>query len=574
MKKESEKNVKTSFAEMDDDFLDSRFNPEYIKIFQDSIDDFESLLIKRNYEIPVHFYGKFDEKSKQVIQNLVNKLFVNAQKFSLGLQYKDPEVNFFTQSYWETTAKEHTKRIKNLPASRINWNNDIPFIELIIPEKITSGEEAIKTVRLLISKIFGKLFFEEHVPKKHAFRQQTDEDNIERFDLIEKIHFCRLIDQYDETTLSRFCKIGKQFHLKGAKAQEYGKREFYKELTKNAENSNRSYTNMLEDIFIKNLAVFKNNPEGFFDNLSDKIFSLMRQSTVILPYDVEKFRSLRQNRQWNIFHALDERLQLILNCIDELVDCRESLINADKNNPMADRLSESWLNALNERHIQLKKKGFAKSFLINGAKLSPKQQKELEQFPFWIWRYCRPEALKSGKNPVQKCMDQYKNSIYQKLYELSLRLITCVKALRSNRVERFSKCVDYQRMKSIFAWLEIRKPTIADLHFGCMVATQLSKNINKNQSSKKDALKQFELGWSYFISFAMVHQYFLKADQKTKQNQKRSDQFFFFDIKIRPGSPSESALFSNFGIIDRNIQKQRLLYRTSHHSIDEGSADS
>ena len=51
-----------------------------------------------------------------------------------------------------------------------------PLISIIIPDQISSSEEVIKTVRLLCSKLFGSLFFEEHVPRRPPYMLMSDEE--------------------------------------------------------------------------------------------------------------------------------------------------------------------------------------------------------------------------------------------------------------------------------------------------------------------------------------------------------------------------------------------------------------
>ncbi|MCP4754588.1 MAG: hypothetical protein GY866_27205 [Proteobacteria bacterium] len=519
----------TTFTSMGDDLLEMRFSPENKKAFQNQIDVFESLLTERSYAIPIDFFGRFDIKTRKAIQNLVNEIFKNAEKFDLKLQNTDPEVHFFTLTSWEARNGKIARKQINLPAAKISWNDGTPFVQLIIPEKITTGEEVIKTVRLLFSKLFGKLYFDEHVPKKTPYRLLVDENEAVSFDFLEKAHFCRLLERFPNSMLVEFDKIAKLLHIKGPKSRELGKKEFFRNLIRNEEKPNEEYAGLLETLFQQHIDTLRQDSDVFFDELTAQIFNLIPQSNLLLPHDQNNFRFLRDRRQWTLFHALDERLQFTVNSIRELQDCREFLESVTPKKPIDYQTANLWQKTLNERTIQLAKKGLVKPFLIEGAKLTEKQKKELDQFPLWIWRQRLFENYPKGIKPekmIAKITNQFKYSIYHKLFEVSFRLIKCLKKLMEDDKTVFAQSDDFPKIKALFAWLEIRQETLTDLLVSCKVGNQLGGIANKKKLGKDEILKNFEQGWSYFVSFAMVHQYYLETKKVKGPKDKRSEQFF------------------------------------------------
>jgi len=526
MRKTIEKGQASDFSTMGDDLLESRFNRSSIRVFQERYPDFEALLTQRSYHIPTHFLGEFDRKSQQAIQHLINTAFAEAEKHDLKLEYTDVEVAFFTPGSWFKSKGQEIKKITALPAARISRETGTPIVELIIPERVTTSEQVIKTVRLLFSKLFGQLFFAEHVLKKHAFRSVNQEETALIFDLTEKSHFCRLMDEFPVPVLKHFDQIAQHLQVKGPKARDFGKKEFFRQLLHPAPPRPEQ---VLEIAFAGHLTEFKMDPSRFYQKLTDRLFALFPQSTLILPYDHPKFTFLKFNTQWTLFNALDERLQLVINTIHELKDCRDFLNAGAPDRPLDIALSDLWRNALGERIRLLKKKGLVKPFLLEDAILSPKQQLQRSQFPLWLWQNCIDKKALAGKNAdriVQRLSDQYKHSSYQKLFELCLRLLQTIKDLQKDHSGGYAQAADHRKINALFAWLEVRLPTLEDMHFGCRVGHQLSGVARPEGINRKIALQNFEAGWAYFVSFALVHQYFLRTAKTEASADARSQRFF------------------------------------------------
>ena len=519
----------TTFTSMGEEFFDVRFSPKARQIYEGKVDDIEAISSSRTYDIPVIFYGRFDEKSQKAIKILVNEVIQSANRYELKLHQTDPSIQFYTLSSWEKKlGKPYEKKI-NLPASKINWENGTPYIQLIIPERVSTSEAVIKTVRLLFSKIYGKLFFDEHVPGKNAYRLLPDEQEAVQVDIKEQVHFCHSTKLYPPSLLAEFDKLAAKFRMKGQRAKEFGEKEFFKAVKSTDLELSSGNRKLIEEAFQYNVKELRSNPDLFFDLFTDRIFSLIPQSTLLLPYDHQKFNFLKSKREWTLFHALDERLQMVVNIINDLQECRTFLDEKKQGQPLDYQMSDLWQKTLNERLIQLKRKGLVKLFLMDNTKLSKKQEREREAFPFWIWKHGLLKNFPSGSKPekmIKRITEQYQHSIYQKLFEAAFRLIQCIKFLEHNEASTFGQSPDLSVLKSLFVWIEVRSPILEDLLYSCKVGSQLAVLAKKTGITKKEALKNFEQGWSYFVSFALVHKYYLDIKQKKGSADKRAEQFF------------------------------------------------
>ena len=529
MVKGSSMQQEDDFSTVGDDALDMRFSSESIQVFHKSLSDFESALPIRSYDIPVHFSGSFDNKSKNAIQNLVNESFVNAEKHQLRLEHNSPEVSFYTRSSWEAKSGTPLKKNSPLPAARLSEKDGIPIVELIIPEKVTTSEEVIKTVRLLFSKLFGKLFFDEHVLRKSAFKLANDDYGASTFDLKEKAHYIHLVEDFPPVMGRAFEEKGRELQMKGKQRREFGKKVFFEALFNEDPSIDDAMRKVIDTVFQTHLEALTADPDLFFDDLADRFLSANPKTTVILPYDARIFRSLASNRRWTIFHAFEERFQLIINSMEELAECRQYLELAAKSAENDIATLEAWKSTFSERIKTLKKRGFVKPFLIEGAKLSQQQKDALDRFPLWVWQNCKPDspsAAKSMRSFVIKVTDQYKNSVYQKLFEAALRMYNSLESILNGKYSTISESPDYQRVKTVLAWLDLRKTSLVDMLYTCKVASRFGELASIKTINKKEVLKHFEAGWSYFVSFAMVHQYFLDLKKKSRNTSDRSEPFY------------------------------------------------
>ncbi|MBU3917213.1 hypothetical protein KKA14_16895 [bacterium] len=520
----SDKN--TTLSAMGDGFLEMRFDPKYKKIFQEKIESFNVSRTERSYDIPVEFSGRFDEKTRKVIQNLVNNVFLNAFEYDLKLKYTDPMIHFYTSQEWESQKGKSRNKTISLPASNIIWKENSPIIQLVIPEKISTGETAIKIVRLLLSKLFGKLFFDENVPAKKAFKLLPNQIEEKSFDRKEKAHFSRMLDCSSKSMLIEFEKISKRFSIRGPKAGEIGKKEFFKSFLQNDLEPDIEHVVLLESNFQELLNTAKENPEKFIGEVMDKIFNLIPQTNALLPHERKSYYSLKERLEPSLFDTLAERSQYLINTILEISECYDFLQAVDQQKRIDYAISDLWLNTLNERIKDLKKKGLVKLFLIEGSKLTSKQKRELNEFPLWIWRRRifehYPQTIKK-ENIIQRIIDQYKTSIFQRLFEAFFRLMICLKAMEKNSTLTFAKCPEFQRVKTLIAGLKIRIDPLSDILFTSKICSQLANTKNKVKINKEEILTNFEHGWSYFISFALIHQYYLHFQSKSNDN--RSEQF-------------------------------------------------
>jgi len=393
----------------------------------------------------------------------------------------------------------------------------------------TPVEEVIKTVRLLFSKLFGKLFFDEHVLGKTAFQSVREQSGAPEFGLMEKARFVHFMEAFPPNLQKAFDLTGQGLNIKGPKKREIGKKEFFRKLFQENGSVEEATRTLIDSVFQGVLERLKTDPAGFFDDLAKHFLSVNPQSTVLLPYDMHKFRTLARNRQWTMFHAFEERLQLIVNSMEELAECRSQLETPSAMESSQTASLEAWKETFSERIKTLKRRGFVKPFLLDNAVLTENQQRQRTQFPLWIWKNCKPDPdyrKLSMAAFIAKATDRYQNSVYQKLFEAALRMHICLEAIRSGATASAATCPEFQRIKTILAWLDLRKPAYLDMLYTCKAASRLGAYANRPSVDKQEALRNFEQGWSYFVSFAMVHQYFMDLKKRSRQITDRSGPFF------------------------------------------------
>lgn len=525
------KGSKLTFSSMSEDFVDARFDPDYKNVFlKENIDAFETPKKRKSYSVPVLFSGLFDKRSKKAIENLVNGILQNAEFYNLALLHTTPIVRFYDLSSWRLSYDPEGGQKIQLPAAKVyqEEGGDLE-IQLIIPENITSSETVIKTVRLLCAKLFGKLFFDEHIPNKAPFNSIKTVATPKAFDLSEKIHFCRLLDNFPKDIEREFIRIARGLGIRGKKPEEAGKKEFFRELLDRKEKASQDHLNHIKYLFDLNMADAKENPDHFFLRVVDKIFDLLPQSSIILPHEQKNFAHLRNEQQLSLFNALVDRLQFVTNGFQEIFDCWSYLEKAGPDNPLDYNITDMWIKTLGELKNQLLKRGGIKLFLIDGAELSENQKSQKNQFPLWIWQHRLMEGFPKNAKPekvIKKITDQYKHSIYHKLFELSYRLINDIRQMEKDERLKLSAVKDHVKLKSLKTWIDLRSDGLSDLLNSCKVGAVLSEQVNVNRENLEKTMKIYEKGWSYFISFALLHQYFLNRETGGSSSENRAEHFF------------------------------------------------
>ncbi len=517
---------KISFSTMNEEFIDARFDPEYRRLYKGEIEKFDLNHEGRSYEIMVKFNGDVDNTTKLALQSLISEIFLNVETFGLRLEHVTPVVHFFTPHGWRKQNGGKTSQDIQLPAAKISWDPGTPVIQVIIPESIKSNEIVIKAVRLLCSKLFGKLFFEEHVPLKERFKNLPNEISEKDYEIVAKTRFCRFMNRFSIEALEDLKILGKNKGIGGTKQEQQLKAELYRELINNP-TPTPDTVQIIDSNFRENLDILKADNALFFDQLTNKIFEIAPQTTIILPHEFKNYHYLKISRQWMIFHALEEKSQLISNIYNELNECISYLQTIDPHSEIDFELNRLWCKTLNERIISLKKKQLVKEFLIDNAQLSNRQQHKKASFPLWIWQKDLVKNFPKGTSTdkiIKRTTEQYKNSIYHKLLETASRLIACFKQIEETPI-RYVETTNAPRLKLLISWLDFRIDGVVDLLHTCQISTDLSSLSTPQKINKKKALSIYEKGWSYFISFALIHQYYLKTPSNQKKKDRRSDQF-------------------------------------------------
>ena len=519
---------KMTFSSMNDDFVDARFDPEYKKAFLQELQNFDQSRETPHFNIPVRFKGQFDTKTQTAISNLINEVIKYADSHAVAINRSDVEIEIFTTTSWiKLTQKPLSKKV-NIPAAKIHFKDGIHVISLIIPEKITNSEMVIKTIRLVCSKVFGDLFFNENIPGKPVYKEVFKQQDQYEFDIEEKVRFCRFLGFYPQHLNEQFLEVSQKNNIRGDKALEIGKSDLYKSLLTDLDQADEHSINIINQLYGEQINHVKKQEDYLFTEFINKCLKTCDQSTLLLPHEKLDYQKLQEQKNWFIFNSIAEKAQFVCNYIQELQECFEFLSESNSKNPIVHSTARLWKETLNQRMIHLKKKGVIKVFLIDDSKLTQKQMLEQKHFPLWIWKHQLFKTLppmKSSTQAIEKITGLYKNSIYQKLFELSYHLIQAISLMiRSDQVE-LGRLSSFSKIKSLQSWLQFRVEFLKDTLHACRVFIQVP-NINDSHSiEKQQSIKDFNQGWSYFISFALIHQYYLTI-RKTKNAEDLRDQKF------------------------------------------------
>ncbi len=543
--------------DIDDDFLNVRFDPKFKQIFKEKIDALQGEFIAEDYLLPVRFNGSYSDKTQKYLNTMVGRVTKSAGLNGLRLRKADPEIVFYTEKAW----KKNNNDALNLPASTINWQGNKPIIQVITPARIDSSETIIKTVRLLFSKLFGTLFFGETALSRKPYFVETDSSSESDYDVREKIHFCRMLDQYPQPILDQIKNLALNKKLSKEKQIESGKNEFYRLLENDPENQNSHCLDILNTVFSTQFELAATDSRAFFKNISSKVFDNLPKLGLVLPHELKYFNSLKDRMQWELFDGIAEKAQYLKGCIEDLIDCSEYLKSLKSDEVEDFSTSDYWTNVLNNRIVYLKRKGLVKLFLIEDSQLTINQKKDMLEFPLWVWRQRLfenyPKTVPSDKI-LQNIANQYKNSLYQKILETSFRAVNSMKLLQRHKRKEFAASPDYKRFNSLLAGIKVRLPILEDILHTSRVAPQMIRVEKLDVDSLTKASKQFEQGWSYFISFALIHQFYLSRDSITNDKATR----FLKIIKQHLESKLESKLSLQISYL------LLLLYINNHYKLD------
>lgn len=520
---------KMTFSSMNDDFVDARFDPEYKKKFLQELQNFDQTRELPHLNIPVRFQGQFDAKSQTVITNLINEVIKNADIHKMVINHSAVEIKLFTKTSWEKASKKPLAKKVNIPAAKIIFSEGIHFINLIIPEKITNSETVIKTTRLVCSKIFGDLFFDEHIPGKQVYKEILNQQDQYEFDIEEKVRFCRFLGFYPQVLNQQFLEISRKNNIKGPKALEIGKSDLYKSLLTDSDQADEFSIALINQLYAEQINHVKKQDDHLFSVFFQKCLETCDQSTLLLPHEKKDYQKLQEQKNRFVFNSIAEKSQYVCNYIQELQECFEFLTEINEQNPTVHSTARLWKETLNQRMIHLKKKGVVKVFLIDGAKLTQNQLLDQKQFPLWIWKHQLFNTIppvKSSKQAIDKITSLYKNSIYQKLFELSYHLIHALSTMMRSDKLVVAQLSSFAKIKNLISWLLFRQEFLKDLLHACRVFIQIPDIKNSYSIEKQQSIKDFNQGWAYFVSFALIHQYYLNIRKTKNVDDVRDEKFY------------------------------------------------
>ncbi|MGK0289052.1 MAG: hypothetical protein ACI86H_000476, partial [bacterium] len=285
----------------------------------------------------------------------------------------------------------------------------------------------------------------------------------------------------------------------------------------------------LKIIFEDHIKSFQKDHSLFLDEGLKTIFRTLPQTGTILPHEKRNFEFLKKQENWTVFYALEERVQYLLNTVDELLEYKGYLEGISLEKKLDPNMAQMLTASLKERMYVMKKNGWIKEFLIRSAKLNKNQALKKAQFPLWIWHnVLQKDDSYKGLPPekaVQKITNQYDNSIYLKLFEIAQRLQMSLQEMSQNPNTLYANTKGFAELKSLYSWVSARTEGLRDVLHSCHILLSFAQCIDDNSEEKTKMIIDFEKGWSYFISFSLLFLYYQKLESKKKLKEKRSEQY-------------------------------------------------
>jgi len=508
------------FGAIGDSLFESRFDPKQKGQFAAKLAEADAKDQPKTYPIPVRFFTQLDPKAQNALHKVTQTCFSVAEKAGISLKHLSPEVEFYGPYEWEHKTGESAFSME-LPAAKLDRSGKTPLIQLILPDQIKNSEAVIKAVRLLASKLFGHLYFEENVAGRPPFSLMQEELSELSFDFREKLLYVRFLDPPSPALQQSFDKEALAQGIRGPKAREMGKREWFKALLESPE-TRPNQAHLIEDLFAQSLKELKANPDPYLEALVSKIDQHLPKGGLILPHEKKHFEFFKKAKQWNLFHALEDRLQLVVGFWGEVTECFVWLDQVAAQEETFDpELARAWRKTLKERSAQLRKRGLVKLFLMEGAQLNERQQGDKNRFPLWVWKQGLLDHLPAGSDPakwIKRYQDQYGHSLYAKLFELSFRLVEAIEGVEAQGPGRPLK--EASRLKALRTSVSLLSEGLEDLLNTTRIAFSLASVAKPKKHHKKEILKNYAEGWAYFVSFALIHQFYWtqpQGDEKALQ---------------------------------------------------------
>jgi len=492
-----------------DSLFESRFDSDQKRLFAAQLEQADAEPTAPGPKISLTFRSPFEPKVIQALTTVSQACFMAATRYELLIKQHIPQVEFYGPEDWEQKTGELTGSIE-LPAARMNFSGAQPIVQIIAPLKIKTTDGVIKAVRLVCSKIFGQLFFMEQVENRPPFSLIPSDLEEISFDFNEKLFFIRFLENYPAPLVKAFHQEALTQGFRGPKAHERGQKEVFKILSQSPE-ERPTLVPLIHSIFDQTVHELQEKPDQYFEQLVSRLDRLLPRGGLILPHEKSHFEFFKQTKQWNLFHALEERLQFVVGFTQELEEAFLWLEEVEHQQTDFDPdLAQAWRRTIKERSSQLKKRGWVKLFLMDQAQLNDKQKGERDRFPLWLWQRGLLDQLPKGvkvESLIKQLSEQYQHSVYAKLFEFSFRITQQIQQLEDtgNQIG----LTDSPRIRGLRTSLGLLSENIEDLLNTSRIAYRLSAVIGPKKVDKQTILKGYQEGWSYFISFALLHQFYL-----------------------------------------------------------------
>ncbi len=482
-----------------DQNFEERFAPEAKQKFAPVIASYDAKVKLRKFPVDLAFFG-VNQTIQEQIQEILLSILEETCKTIVETKHIQAKLCFYSQEKWESKINKQLTKI-NLPAAKINFLTSIPTIDVIILNTNSLGL-ILKVVRLALSKLFGALwFYRVGFPDLHVLNATIKLEK-EQVPPSEKIAFMYVSQYFSEDLIQRVTKQTKQKKTDKNIITSFllgESKKFYADpLLVSPSWLQQEWHNILLNI--------QDNKELFFEERLQKSFAFALQFSLILPHEKHKIEPLLLKGS-ALFSVVKEKANLLFYIMEEIEQAYHLLIEEDGHEYEAGFL-ENYITILKQRRHMLLDQGYALLFFGQFA-----NKKEEEDFTFWLLRNQVVTLDTVDEKKIVRYTEQYKNSIYQKLFDLLDGLLL---------FHRKPSKQTQELIKQNMYWLRYKKPLLRLFADGSAIAFSVMEEVAqaaKGETTAFNAKQALTDGWAYFISFVLLYAYLKARDKQGEAGQ-------------------------------------------------------
>ena len=513
------------YGRFGDDIFNSRFDREFRKDFASS--NSTGSFQKSSRPIPrLFFKGDFKRGATQSLA----KLFSSLCHLAGNAEYREAgeklRVVFIDPPHWKKLPFSDKHVTNRLPSLYSAVSGKTLTCYLITDPSDGSFQNSLNICRLLISKLFGDLFFEYHVERSSLFKELLERPNFIDVGSDVKLSIIRYFAYRDDELTDLWGKIGTRQGVKGEKSVKYGQSMFFHSALSP---ENTHWLEILNRKF-EDFSKLRNRYIGSGGNqLIEKIFHENGLFRFILPHEKLRFQQMMDKNPSVFFRLISEKISYVHSVyrqLKEIADKLEKTEMAKSSGIDPEKSSQDGYHSIEQSRARtirildsfkdgLLQRRLAKAFLIERSFMTGELKTEFGFFKMKVFWGLKASGEKEPDKYAELVIDQYATSIYQKIYNASHSLRELV--LGNDKA--------LSEVRRHMSWVQVRGNKLIDLLNVCAYFGEYFNYSDKRLGEIRLSLSHARKGWSYFISYALISLYYLKYSKNKQHGTAKRKEF-------------------------------------------------